>query len=379
MSRTSRQVQVITREYEQWMTSQLPFVINKHLSAKHKRMAGRGSARERKAAPPPFAFLRATFYLWAVRAQEHIGDHLAADVPRVVGIGDVHLENFGTWRDAEGRLVWGANDLDEATRMPYTNDLIRLATSATLAQLKINRDRIAREITCGYRDALRTGPRPFVLAEHNRSIAKIALQPKTHPKQWWDKQLAEHERLPRRHEQSVTEVVETLRASFADNRVTTLSVGTRQAGLGSLGRPRIVTIGEGHGSRVCREAKALLPSAWDWAHGHPDRASQTSALLASPYRATDPYAKVVGDWSMRRLAPDSDKIDIIAIRALDQTRLLHAMGQELANVHVTNADPHVLLKHLPTNSHWLSNAAAIMSDVVQLDHMQYARSHRKGT
>ena len=373
-----RHVQVITGEYEQWMTTRLPFVINKHLKVKHTRMAGRGPSRARKAAPPPFAFLRATFYLWAVRVQEHIGDLLTHDVPRVMGIGDVHLENFGTWRDAEGRLVWGANDLDEATHIPYTNDLIRLATSATLAALKIDPDRIADEITRGYRQALRTGPRPFVLAEHHRRIAKLALKPKTKPKKWWDEQLAEHEPLPRRHEQSVTDTVATLRASFADNRIPDLSVGTRQAGLGSLGRPRIVTIGEWHGSRVCREAKALLPSAWDWAHGHPDRAGHTSDLLASPYRATDLYARVVGDWSIRRLAPDSDKIDITTIRALHQTRLLHAMGQELANVHITNADPNVLLDHLPDNPRWLSKAAAIMADVVRQDQKLYARTYRKG-
>ena len=24
------------------------------------------------------------------------------------------MENFGTWRDAEGRLIWGINDFDEA-------------------------------------------------------------------------------------------------------------------------------------------------------------------------------------------------------------------------------------------------------------------------
>ena len=50
----------------------------------------------------------------------------------VLAIGDLHLENFGTWRDAEGRLVWGINDFDEAWALPYTNDLIRLATSARM-------------------------------------------------------------------------------------------------------------------------------------------------------------------------------------------------------------------------------------------------------
>ena len=45
-------------------------------------------------------------------------------------------ENFGTWRDAEGRLIWGVNDFDEAARMPYALDIVRLATSAVLAEVR---------------------------------------------------------------------------------------------------------------------------------------------------------------------------------------------------------------------------------------------------
>ena len=52
---------------------------------------------------------------------------------RCLAVGDIHLENFGTWRDADGRLVWGVNDFDEAADMPYVLDLIRLATSALVA------------------------------------------------------------------------------------------------------------------------------------------------------------------------------------------------------------------------------------------------------
>jgi hypothetical protein len=48
-----------------------------------------------------------------------------------MAVGDLHLENFGIWRDAEGRLVWGVNDFDEAHPMAFTNDLVRLAVSAT--------------------------------------------------------------------------------------------------------------------------------------------------------------------------------------------------------------------------------------------------------
>ena len=53
--------------------------------------------------------------------------------PQVLSVGDLHVENFGTWRNAEGRMVWGINDFDEAYPMAYTNDLVRLAASACLA------------------------------------------------------------------------------------------------------------------------------------------------------------------------------------------------------------------------------------------------------
>lgn len=52
-----------------------------------------------------FVFLRATYWRWC----EIIFDICPelATAPEVLAIGDTHLENFGTWRDAEGRLVWG--------------------------------------------------------------------------------------------------------------------------------------------------------------------------------------------------------------------------------------------------------------------------------
>jgi uncharacterized protein (DUF2252 family) len=58
-----------------------------------------------------------------------------AGAPEALAVGDLHVENFGTWRDIEGRLIWGINDFDEAWRLPYTHDLVRLATSALLAEM----------------------------------------------------------------------------------------------------------------------------------------------------------------------------------------------------------------------------------------------------
>ena len=51
--------------------------------------------------------------------------------PEVLAVGDLHLENFGTWRDTDGRLSWGINDLMRPTP-PYHRS-VRLAVSAKLA------------------------------------------------------------------------------------------------------------------------------------------------------------------------------------------------------------------------------------------------------
>ena len=96
-------------------------VVETDLQQKHDEMAA-----------SLFAFMRATFYRWASLWLEVCPE--LAKTPPVLAVGDLHVENFGTWRDAEGRLVWGVNDFDEVARMPYAVDLTRLATSAVFAK-----------------------------------------------------------------------------------------------------------------------------------------------------------------------------------------------------------------------------------------------------
>src|SRR5690242_11894502 len=105
-----------TESYEAWLRRHVR-LLEDDLELKHQRMR-----------LAPFLFLRATYYRWAQIWSGVCGN--AARAPRVLAVGDLHVENFGTWRDIEGRLIWGINDFDEVWQLPYTNDLIRLATSA---------------------------------------------------------------------------------------------------------------------------------------------------------------------------------------------------------------------------------------------------------
>jgi len=101
-----------------------------------------------------FVFLRATFFRWAkiIENQDLCFD--LSNAPRVLSIGDAHVENFGSWRDDEGRFVWGANDFDEASEIPYPFDLVRLAASARLApRIFMSNERVCAKILKGTKKA----------------------------------------------------------------------------------------------------------------------------------------------------------------------------------------------------------------------------------
>ena len=46
--------------------------------------------------------------------------------------GDLHAENFGTYMDSNGRLIFNVNDFDEAYVGPFTWDLKRFAACVAL-------------------------------------------------------------------------------------------------------------------------------------------------------------------------------------------------------------------------------------------------------
>lgn len=141
-----------TKRYEDWLRKRCN-VDEAALEQKHKRM------RKNE-----FVFLRATYYRWARKIGEWCPE--LRDAPHVLAIGDLHTENYGTWRDGEGRLVWGVNDFDEAASMPYVLDLVRLATSAALAPRPLlSPGEACASILDGYRKGL-DNPRPMLLEEH---------------------------------------------------------------------------------------------------------------------------------------------------------------------------------------------------------------------
>lgn len=147
---------------------------------------------------------------------------------------------------------------------------------------------------------------------------------------------------------------------------------SRRAGLGSLGRPRLVAITDWKGGAVAREVKALLPSAWAWASAGTDAAAgiRYSDLLEIAVRGPDPATSVHGRWLVRRLAPDCTRIELADLPAeRDESHLLHSMGWELGNVHLgtLGAAAAITADLCDRPAGWLADAAELMTSDTRLD------------
>jgi uncharacterized protein DUF2252 len=344
-----------TRGYERWLVRTVP-VLRADLERKHRLMA-----------KDAFSFLRATFYRWSQLWPEECPELMNA--PAVLAVGDLHIENIGTWRDAEGRLIWGVNDFDEAATLPYTQDLLRLATSAWLAidesRLRLAARRACAAILEGYAHAMRTGGGAVVLAERHRWLRDLAIARLKDQRPFWQ-HLRSLPAAPGRTPLAVRRLLQ--RALPPGTREVRLV--HRQAGLGSLGRLRLVTLGQWHGAMVAREAKPLLPSAWLWASGARERPTRYGEVIRHAVHVPDPCLTVQGDWLIRRLAPDCSRIELESLpRGRDENRLLWMMGWETGNVHLGSPGrrQRILADLRSRRDRWLFKAAGRMAQVVERD------------
>jgi uncharacterized protein DUF2252 len=337
--------------YEKWLRKQCR-VVELDLDAKHRRM--------RKSA---FDFLRVTYFRWA-RTIEALCPRLAAS-PRVLCVGDIHIENYGTWRDAEARLVWGINDFDEAAVMPYPYGLVRLTTSAILAPaLQLPAMDVAAAVLKGYRRGL-ASPRAVLLDEDSGWLRAYANPTAGSNSAFWQEVDGYPDAKPPPKVKKALK--ETLPAGAQVERF-----ASRMKGGGSLGRPRFLVIASWNSGRVVREAQALVPSAWAWSHERRGR-SRFLDVAYGPFRSPDPHLRCEAGCVLRRVAPDSRKIEIAQVQVGGLTEdLLAAMAADLASVHAASGKSSRIAEDLDTRPDaWLQEAAAAAKAATQQDFAAY--------
>jgi len=361
-----------TLRFEAWLRRHIA-VVEPDLDYKHEQMRA-----------DPFLFFRATFYRWAQLWPEHCPE--LARLSSVHAVGDLHLENFGTWRDAEGRLVWGVNDFDEAHPMAFANDLVRLAVSALLAAelsptFKLKHGEVCASLNEGYREAIERGGGPFVLMETHLKLRKMALQDLRQPVEFWKRLEAKCTPLKGKPPASVDKAFRKILPCGAEPDYRVL---LKPKGLGSLGRRRYLAFVSWQGGHMAREAKEVAPSAWFWANGKGKQAGKGNPWLektvCAAVRCADPYYSVKRGWLVRRLGPDCSRIDIEElVHHEDAAELLNRMGQETANIHLGTPKGRKRIraawKKLPHD--WLETAAHRMFKLGMEDWHQFKTASKK--
>jgi hypothetical protein len=286
----------------------------------------------------------------------------------------IYMSVATPWRDLEGRLCWGVDDFDDAYPLPYTNDLVRIAASIRMVTESQHFTIKFRDgcdaILEGYLESLKDGGCPFVLAEHEKNLERLGIEAIKPPQDFW-KTLVNNPKVARGDMPPDARQAwrKTLPPS-ADYKVV-----RRVAGLGSLGQRRFVAIVMHDGGYIAREAKATVPSASVWQKGKKGRGEiYYEKAISSAVRSHDPFQLVFGNWLIRRLSPDSNPIEIDNLpKERDEYRLLRAMGQEAANVHLgTKGQIKPVLHDLRRRkSNWLRRAGKKMAKAIEKEWQEY--------
>jgi hypothetical protein len=363
-----------TRTYEDWMRQNFQ-IIKEDLDLKHDNMA-----------EDIFIFMRATFYRWIqLWADDTSFGKLRDGIPNVLAVGDLHVENFGTWRDSEGRLVWGINDFDEAFQLAYTADLVRLVASAFLAldagYFTLPMETISAHVLDGYRSGLNQGGGAIVLAEESAWLRDLIEENLKDPVKFWEKlNLPESTAPPPAARQALERMIPPRGRQYR--------LSNKTGGQGSLGRERLVSLITLGGAHAAREAKQLFASASSLAWMNKKEADTKiyyNNILENAIRSPDPFLREIGGWIVRRLSPDYVRLEL---SSLDSEKLigqvLNTMGWETANVHLGNVRDTIIkvrdnLKSLETDPgpDWLPTAADKMLEFLQED-FRYWKENRPG-
>jgi len=364
-----------TADFESWMQKRAD-ISRRLLEKKHDKMA-----------EGAFPFLRATFYRWVEQWPKVCKGLAAQEEDVLLAVGDLHVENFGVWRDSRGQHIWGVNDFDEACELPFTSDLVRLATSILLAaeqqHVKATAGNVGQLLLEGYRAGVDRNGEAFLVKEHE-TLRVLTKDTSEDAATFWEKKL---DAKPLEGEQLPKGLESMFRVSFPRGARLAYREERKPGGLGSLGRRRYTAVVQGgnDSNRDGREAKALLPSALYWLAGHRDMPSQTATLLQHAIRIPDPYFQVHDKWLLRQLAPDVAKIELPQdphdARLALAPDLLRFMGWETANIHIGSQSPEDLTARLnrlegKAGTHWLAEAAEQMHACTVADFKEW-KKHRK--
>jgi uncharacterized protein (DUF2252 family) len=335
-------------------------------------------------AQSPFAFFRGTFHLFA----RDVLDRANVPLPLLTGaggemdlVGDIHSENYGTFKADDGLVHYDVNDFDETTRGRFDFDVCRLAVSHFLAA-RDRKDSLAQAVTttltgiASYTDAvhrcLKKGKGTDLDVSEKTPSGAVAVDELVRAgaaagrKQFIAK-LTEQKDGRRRLIRSVhyfnldeaeEQQARRLLADYVGRRkekpeyedfYAVEDVCGRVSGIGSMGRLRYVVLvagkGKADGRNVLLEFKEARPSAYDI---YRDRDTGPEALAGRAERvvtvqrasqaASNPHLGFALDGGLsfqaREIGPHDMRVDAAALAAPAQLEeVARVQGAILARIH----------------------------------------------
>ena len=332
------------------------------------RDAERLAMKYAKMRASPYVFLRGSCHLFYDRLRV---DLLPADAPNAWICGDLHLENFGSYKGDNQQVCFDINDFDESTLAPVSWDLVRLLTSvfAAAASLRITEKQailLCDEFMSAYGAALASGKAAWVDRDNADGLVKSLLDSLRSRSR--EEHLDKYTKLDKKRrvircdgERSLkassketaraVELVETYAASQKEKKFfDVIDVAHRIAGAGSLGVDRYIVLVKGKGSpdeNYLLDVKQSLPSslAKHISISQPDWPSQADRVvtLQNRMQATSTAfldavttAKGKRSYVVRALQPSADRValDDADVTFAQISGVVNQMGRIAAWAHL---------------------------------------------
>ncbi|HWT98731.1 MAG TPA: DUF2252 family protein [Terriglobales bacterium] len=309
------------------------------------RDPGRLALKYRNMRADAFVFLRGTCHLYFDRVSQSGG--LLDEAPNAWVCGDLHFENFGSYKGDNGLTYFDINDFDEATLAPLSWDVGRFLSSLQVASKALRTTPAQTEALCtlfldSYTAALASGRIGWLERETATGLIGELLQQLESRRRsdfldqhTWFKGKQRRIICDGKHAIAVSddqrrkarELVETSAAAKEKpDFFTVLDVVNRIAGTGSLGLERFAVLVQGKGSpdrNALLDLKQVVGSSLQRHLGRPvpNWPSEAARIIALrqrmqcvPPRFLEAIPDGATSYVLRALQPVEDRVALGAAR-----------------------------------------------------------------
>lgn len=317
----------------------------------------------------PFVFLRGTCALFYQRLPVK---GVFRSAPLAWSCGDLHFENFGSYKADNGLVYFDINDFDEAVLAPLSWDLVRflasvLVAARTLSISKPEAGALCKEFISAYATALATGKSRWIERDTAQGLVRALLDDLRGRKRadFLDTR-TEHKGKRRRlridgrkalpatiaQQRAVRKLMRTFAATQPNPAFYKVrDIARRIAGTGSLGVERYVILVEGKGSpdgNVLLDLKQALPASLldvlevaqpPWKNDARRTVMLQQRLQAIPMAFLHPVRMGKQHFILRGLQPSEDRVTLDrAHQSMPQLQqVMREMGNLLAWAHLRGA------------------------------------------